>query len=183
MGRASIACGPGRPRTDGYETRPLVAHSETLSGPCRTVEGGCDHEGSRIPRRQHPHGRRGCPDRQAGTTRSARQDGRRRRLPLRHALLQRHLPRGRAVRTRTRVGGHRGRRGRTGDVRQAWRPRDHLPFGVLRPLRILPDRAHVALPGTGSAAWPRRSTAALEGRPRPDAVRELGILRRTDAGP
>ena len=33
------------------------------------------------------------------------------------------------------------------------RPRDHVPVRLLRPLRGLPDRPHVAVPATGHQAW------------------------------
>ena len=48
-------------------------------------------------------------------------------------------------------------------LREAGRPRDHLPVGVLRPLRVLPDRAHVDLPDPRGQACPRARPSGCAG--------------------
>ena len=79
-----------------------------------------------------------------------------RRVPQRPALRRRLLPVPGAGRPRPRGGGHR-RGGRAAGRRvQARRPRHRVPVGVLRSLRLLPDRPDQPLPVAAHARQGRR---------------------------
>ena len=66
---------------------------------------------------------------------------------------------------------------------QARRPRHLLPVGVLRPLRVLPERPPVDLPDAGGQDAARRRQAADLAGQAPQPVPQPVVVRRADAGP
>ena len=101
-------------------------------------------------------------------------------VPQRPALHRGRLPDAGAGGARPRVGRRRrgGRRGR--HLRQARRPRHLVPVGVLRPLRVLPQRPPLDLPDAGGEdAAGRRQAADLAG-PAPQPVPQPVVVRRAD---
>ena len=133
-------------------------------------------EGSRTPPRNRRHQHR-----QPGSERGSRAHRRDRGLPQRPALRRRSVADADADRARARVGRRRREGRRAGAPRRARRSRDHLPVGVLRPLRALPRRAPRALWRSRDRPSRRRAAAALRGRGARAPVRSPVVVRRAAA--
>ena len=101
-------------------------------------------------------------------------------VPQRPALHRRAVPASAAGGAGPRGGGRRrgGRRRR--QLPQARRPRDQLPVGVLRALRVLHQRPPLDLPDAGGEDAARHRQAAVVEGQAPQPVRQPVGLRRAD---
>ncbi|CAA9585857.1 MAG: Alcohol dehydrogenase, partial [uncultured Thermomicrobiales bacterium] len=126
---------------------------------------------------------RGGRDRSAGAARGADPHRGGRGLPLRSALHRGQVPLRDAGHPGPRGGGHGGGGGRAGRLRPARRPGHHLPVGLLRPLRDVPERPPGPLHEVRRRPPPGGGPPPLAGRDAdPADVQPLG-LRRADARP
>ena len=142
------------------------------------TEGGRSDAGSSFAGSRKAARDRGGFDRETEVAGGARAYRGHRGLSQRSALRERRLPPRVPGGPRARVR-RRGRAGRRrGHLREARRPRHHLPVRLLRRMRVLPGRAHVALSGAQGAGT-LRGTAQHRGGAGPP-VREPVLVRGAD---